>query len=441
MNEQNDRLRGWYPTGGGAPTLKDGWYPDPAGALGGEEREEDLRARKKRRRVRIIAAVLCVTVLLSAGGAAAIRAIRTMRSYAARAVRQSQAESLPSSDRVYDDYRTYFENYYTSTSEVTIPRAPLPADTELTLRPAAGAEKTLQEIYEMVSPAVVGIICLKDGVRSVWGTGVIFTSDGYIITNAHIVAGCDGAFVSFTDGTECEALLVGSDNISDIAVLKIDGTDLPCAVFGDSDELRVGDPVAAIGNPIGPNYAGTMTDGIISSINRDVSRNGYTMTLLQTNAALNEGNSGGPLVNRYGQVIGITNMKLMTVMYTTVEGIGFAIPSTVVRDVANQLLENGTVSGEAVLGITAGSVTAEAASLYDIPQGVYVSTVNSASRSGLLPGDVIVAVNGVSVTSVAEINAQKEGLAPGDSLLLDIWRDGGALTVTAILVDQSDLAQ
>jgi serine protease Do len=185
-----------------------------------------------------------------------------------------------------------------------------------------------------------------------------------------------------------------------------------------------------------------MTNGIISAINRNISYNGHNMTLLQTNAALNEGNSGGPLVNAYGQVVGITNMKIMSSYYTTVEGIGFAIPSKVVKQIADQLIADGVVSGYPTIGIVAGAVSTEAQRLYDLPNGVYVSQVNDGSDAktkGMQVGDIILAVNGQSVTSVAEVNAIKEGFGVGDTLTLTIYREGETFDLDVVLVDQIDL--
>ncbi len=307
---------------------------------------------------------------------------------------------------------------------------------------AQGEELSLQDIYDQVSPAVVGITAYIEGYEYSYGTGVVFTSDGYIITNTHVLEGCDAAVVKFSDGTEYDAYLVGSDDASDIAVLYIEGEDLPYAEFGDSDALRVGDQAIAIGNPLGETYSGTMTNGIISAINRNITYNGHTMTLLQTNAALNEGNSGGPLINAYGQVIGITNMKIMSTYYSTVEGIGFAIPSSVVKEVADQLIEYGVVLGEPTIGIVAGSVSAEAMELYGLPEGIYVSEVSEGSdalEKGLQVGDVIIAVNGETVTSVADVNLIKEGYEVGDTITLTVYRDGETFDLEIELVDKSQI--
>jgi serine protease Do len=438
MNQQNDRVRDWYPDGTLRKSDAAAWYAaaGPANEFTMiPDREEQLRMKRKLRRTRILAGILCAALVLSAAGTVLARAMRFRAAAEAPEVqRPASMEDADAAAEVFEDFRDYFENYYTN-ADAQIPRAAAAGDVSLTLHPAPAQELSLQEIYARVSPAVVGISTTVKGEDYGWGTGVVFTPDGYIITNTHIISGCDGVTVSFPDGTEYEGFLVGEDAVSDIAVLKIEGKGFPYAEFGDSDELSVGDAVAAIGNPLGEEYAGTMTNGIVSAISRSLSNNGHPMTLLQTNAALNEGNSGGPLVNAYGQVIGITNMKIMSVYYNSVEGIGFAIPSAMIRTVADQLLRQGVVSGYPSLGIMAGPVSDEAMQLYGLPRGVYVSVVYDVSASGLQVGDVIVEVNGTPVASVADVNAIEDGFAVGDVLTLTIFRDGGTITIESVLID------
>ncbi len=344
----------------------------------------------------------------------------------------------------FEDFRDYFDNYYTTSDEIAMPTAPTGTGKTLDLHARKGEDLTLQEIYEQVCPAVVGITTYMDGLEYSWGSGVVFSPDGYIITNTHILQGCDGAKVTFADGGEYEAKLVGADVASDIAVIVVEAEkDLPYARFGRSASLRVGDEVVAIGNPLSPNYAGTMTDGIISAINRNVVYQGHSMTLLQTNAALNEGNSGGPLINGEGQIIGITNMKIMTSYISTVEGIGFAIPSSVVKEIADQLIDKGYVPGEPTIGIVAGAVGREAMARYDLPDGIYVTEVNEGSDAkakGLLAGDVITAVNGTPVNTVADVNLIKEGMSVGDSLTLTVYRDGESFDMEIKLVDKGAIS-
>jgi serine protease Do len=394
--------------------------------------------------------IVCALVVLAAIGAAVLR-LPFLRWQVKVYTSDSSADSLPNiilpntddDSQSYDDFREYFENYYQyqSAGDVDMPQGPLGTGVTVELEPIpTGDELSLQEIYEKVSPAVVGITTYLDGEKYKWGTGVVFTSNGYVITNTHILEGGDSVTVTFTDGTEQEALVIGADSTSDIAVLYLGGSGYAYATFGDSDSLRVGDTAIAIGNPLGAAYSGTMTNGIISAINRNVRYNSHNMTLLQTNAALNEGNSGGPLVNAYGQVVGITNMKIMSSYYTTVEGIGFAIPSTVVKQIADQLIATGDVSGYPAIGIVAGAISTEAMELYDLPSGVYVSSVSDGSDAqakGMQEGDIILAVNGQSVTTVTEVNAIKDQFSVGDTLTLTIYRDGETFDLDIILVDQN----
>ena len=446
-----DLIRDWYPAGGPQPAELADWYgerelpavPEESPA---ETAAEERALRRKLRRSRILAAALCVVLLASA----CLTTLQYLRQVRERAAAEMQgmlpvpAPLLPEDDTSehYDDFKDYFANYFSHSDGVSIPPAQTGTGVTLPLWGDTGLELSLQDIYALVSPAVVGITATLDGEPYSWGTGVVFTEDGYIITNTHIISGCDGAKAAFPDGSEYELRLVGSDIASDIAVLKMDGEGFPYAAFGSSDDLRVGDWVAAIGNPLGEAYSGTMTDGIISAIDRSVSNNGHPMTLLQTNAALNEGNSGGPLINSRGQVIGITNMKIMSVFTSTVEGIGFAIPSGVVKQVADQLIERGGVPGQPSIGITAGPVSQEAMRLYDLPAGVYVASVNDASDAhakGLLVGDIILKVNGEPVASVADVNAIKDQFTVGDTITLTVFREGKTFTMDIALVDQADM--
>lgn len=271
------------------------------------------------------------------------------------------------------------------------------------------------------------------------GSGFIYSKDGYIITNHHVVEGATKITVYLSDDTQVEATLVGSDELSDIAVIKIDptGLDLVPMEIGDSDRLVVGDEVIAIGCPAGIQFRGTVTDGIISAINRNVqlsesSGTGKkTMTLLQTNATINKGNSGGPLINSNGQVIGINTLKLTS----EYEGIGFSIPINGALPIISQLIEYGTVkerpendfvSGEGVIGISASNITASEAEYYDIPQGVLVVQINkdsAAAAAGLRRGDIITAYNGTEVKTVTELNNLKANNKAGDEVTLKVYRD------------------
>lgn len=304
---------------------------------------------------------------------------------------------------------------------------------------AEGDELSYQEIYEKCAPSVVAVTTVIDGGTS-YGTGIIMDNEGYIITNHHVVAGAVSLSVKLLDGKEYDAVLVGGDQQTDLAILKIDAAGLTAAEFGDSDSVSVGDRVLAIGNPLAQDFS--LTDGIVSAINRNISYGGYSMTLLQTNAALNEGNSGGPLINMYGQVIGITNMKLIS-SYSTIEGIGFAIPISSVKSVIDELLEKGYISGRPAIGITVEDLTSSVSAYYSLPSGVYVVYVDEKSDAyakGIRPGDVIVAINDVEISSAEELSAVKNEFAVGDTVTLSVYRSGQTSEIEITLIDAADVS-
>ena len=269
-----------------------------------------------------------------------------------------------------------------------------------------GGGMALQDIYTRNIPSVVSITC--QGSRSTSsGTGVVLSSDGYIVTNAHVVENAHTYSVQLTDDRTFSARLVGCDDISDLAVLRIDCTDLTPAQFGDSSTLRVGDTVVAIGDPLGAAFRGTYTNGIVSAINRDVDMNGRTMTLIQTNAALNSGNSGGPLINCYGQVIGINTMKIGAFTDTAgVEGLGFAIPSTQVKEIVDQIVAQGYVSGRPTLGITGEALSTFYQHYYRMPAGLYITNVDpgsDAASKGIQEGDMLLYLDNTRIVSADDL--------------------------------------
>ena len=320
-------------------------------------------------------------------------------------------------------------------------RAPTGDGTVLTLaeRPAEAA-MSFQDIYKKVSPSVV-FIRAATGQGIAQGTGVVMSADGYIITNAHVIEGSFRADVVLEDGGQYEALLVGSDAATDLAVLKIDAQGLTPAEFGDSDQMEVGDVVVAIGNPMGEELRGTMTDGILSAINRDMEVEGRQMTLLQTTAALNTGNSGGALINDVGQVIGITNMKLMA-YNSTVEGLGFAIPSRTAKTVVDDLIGYGVVKGRPMLGITVRPLTAEERTGRSLDHGLWVEQVEEKSDAwtqGIRTGDVLLSANGVELSVNDDLLELKNALAVGETIQFCLWREGETLDITVELVEQYSL--
>ena len=351
----------------------------------------------------------------------------------------------------YDkDYKDFFSKYYTAeedsskTENSSIRRSEGSTEFRVSLESAAGrSELTLQALYADCVQSVVGIRASSKGkLGYFWGTGIIMSEDGYILTNQHIIAGTDKAVIILPDDTEYPALLVGEDAQMDLAVLTIDADGLHPAGFGDSRELSVGDSVVAIGNPLTDSLSGTMTNGIISAIDRSVSLNNHPMTLLQTNAALNEGNSGGPLFNMYGQVIGITNLKMANpYSEVSVEGLGFAIPSLTVKAVTDQLIASGVYVRPGI-GITVGAIAAEDAEHYDLPDGLYISSVSptsDAAAKGVLAGDILTHVNGIAVRRTDDVLAIRDAMQIGDTMTLTIYRDGETFDIEIELFDLSKL--
>ena len=302
--------------------------------------------------------------------------------------------------------------------------------------PTEGA-LSLQEIYSRNIDSVVSITSKGQSTTST-GTGVVLTEDGYIVTNCHVVENGVTVTVQLTDGRVLSASLVGADTVSDLAVLYVDASDLSPAQFGDSGSLRVGDTVVAIGDPLGVKFRGTYTDGIISGIGRDMDVDGRTMTLIQTNAALNSGNSGGPLINCYGQVIGINTMKIGAFTDSAgVEGLGFAIPSSTVKEVAEQLISQGYVSGRPTLGLEGESLSSFDQYYYRLPAGLYITDVDSSSDAaskGVEEGDILISINEISVTTMDALNGAIYNLDVGDTVEAVIYRSGKqyrvSLTVT-----------
>ena len=344
------------------------------------------------------------------------------------------------------DWNDYLEDFYQSsqsdTLETSIERTVLEQPFALSLAQPGEQELSLQELYAACADSIVGITAYPEDQNGYyWGTGVIAGESGLIITNAHVIEGCASAEVTLYNNESYEALLVGADAVSDLALLKIDCTGLPAASFADISGLSVGDPVAAIGNPLSEEFRSTLTNGIISAIDRGMNYNGHTMSLLQTNAAINQGNSGGALFNMYGQVVGITNMKMMS-YFSSIEGIGFAIPSSTVKAVVDQLAENGEVRGRPSIGITVGAIPQEAVENYELPEGLYISAVaenSDAAAQGIREGDILTAIDGQSVSSTEEVAAIRDTKSVGDSLRFTIWRVGETFDVDVRLMDTNDV--
>lgn len=267
------------------------------------------------------------------------------------------------------------------------------------------------------------------------GSGVIYSEDGYIITNNHVVSGADRVRVQLYDGTEYDATVVGTDEQSDLAVIKIDATGLTAADFADSDDIVVGEMAVAIGNPGGEEFVNSVTQGIISGVNRNVEvSEGQFMTLVQTDAAINPGNSGGALCNGDGEIIGINTIKISS---SDFEGMGFAIPSNTVLDICNQLIENGKVIRPALQVSIYGEITAQIAQYYDlgIDYGILVHPTDggAAANAGMEDGDVIIAIDGNRVETTSELQNYIYEKNIGDTVTVTVYRDGEELDCDVVL--------
>lgn len=266
------------------------------------------------------------------------------------------------------------------------------------------------------------------------GSGIIMSEDGYIITNAHVVEGATSLKVMTSDGETYEAQLVGSDTVTDLAVVKIDATGLTAAEFGSSEDLRVADKVMAIGNPGGHELSSSVTIGYVSALNRAIANNttGYTMEYIQTDAAINPGNSGGALINEYGQVVGINSAKISATGY---EGLGFAIPIDTAQPIISDLIQYGYVKDRAVLGISGQFIDSMTGRFYGLPQGEYVAQLNSneAQASGLQVGDVITAIDGQQLDSESTLRSAILSKKPGDTVTLQVYRSATQKSATVEL--------
>ena len=298
-----------------------------------------------------------------------------------------------------------------------------------------GEELTVREVAEKLKPSVVGIVS-ETGV----GTGVVMTEDGYIITNAHVVEGSSNLTVYLDDEqkTQYPAKIVGLDTQTDVAVIKAEATGLTAAEFGDSDALAAGDQVVAIGNPGGLTLQNSVTVGYVSAVNRSMTtEDGIVTNLIQTDAAINPGNSGGALINMYGQVIGINSSKITATDY---EGLGFAIPINTVKDVVDELIAHGYVSGRPKLGITGRDVNQLMMMANGLPQGVLIVSVeedSDAYAKGIRAGDVITGFGETKIDSMTTLNAEKEKYKAGDTVALTVYRDGQEYTVNVTLSEDA----
>lgn len=313
------------------------------------------------------------------------------------------------------------------------------ANVENTSTSSGSQSFSISEIYEKNSDSVVEISTetkqfdrmMGQYVSSGAGSGVIISGDGHIVTNNHVIDGASKITVRLKDGSELEAKLVGKDSRTDIAVLKVESKGLKSASFGDSESLAVGEQVVAIGNPLGE-LGGTVTEGIISALDREIVIDGESMTLLQTSAAVNPGNSGGGLFNSKGELVGIVNAKSSG---SDIEGLGFAIPAKTAKEVVEQIISNGYVPGRPELGVSLLEILDEnTAASYRVQElGVYVGEVSR--QNGLQPGDRIISVDGKEIERASDIKEIIDAQSAGDKLKIVVSRDGQKVSVVSELVE------
>ena len=310
-------------------------------------------------------------------------------------------------------------------------------------------ELTMAEIYAKYVNSCVGItvdivstnIFGQTVTGAAAGSGFVITEDGYILTNYHVIDGASSIKVTFVDGTEYDATYIGGEEANDIAVIKIDATGLTPVVIGSSSDMLVGEEVTTIGNPLGE-LTFSQTSGIISALNRTVTMSdGRQMNMIQTDCAINSGNSGGPLFNNHGEVIGIVSAKYSSASSssssTSVEGLGFAIPMDDVADMVSQLVSNGYVSGQPILGVSVNrNEISQEAQAYGVPAGAEILVVTPGlcgEEAGLQAGDIVTQINDTTVSNGSDLINAVANYSPGDTVTLTVYRNGETLTLQVTL--------
>jgi serine protease Do len=303
---------------------------------------------------------------------------------------------------------------------------------------------TTEQVAAKILPCVVGIIQYQQGslTETGEGSGIIMSADGMIITNYHVIEGANRLEIVMQNGKKHQASVVGSDTRTDIAVLKVALSNLKYAQFGDSDDSRVGEQVIAVGNPSGLQLAGSVTQGIISALNRNVDVGNGPMNLIQTDAAINPGNSGGALVNMYGQVIGINSAKIAQMGY---EGLGFSIPIKTAKPVIDSILQCGYVKGRVKFGLSCKEIDSVTAQVNEIPVGIYIDYVepgSSAQKNGVLADDIITAIDDTAVKDTDSLIVERDKHKAGDEITLSLYRrsEKKTLSVKVTLLEDKGAA-
>ena len=307
-------------------------------------------------------------------------------------------------------------------------------DGQTKMEPAEVYASTVNSVVSINTTATAGTNIFGQTVETASaGSGFIISSDGYIVTNYHVVKGATSVKVTLYSGDTYDATVIGGDSDYDVAVIKINAGGLPAVTLGNSADVNVGDTVLAIGNPLGE-LTFSMSQGIVSCCDRAINVDGTPFNMIQVDASINPGNSGGPLVNLYGEVVGIVSAKYSSYSNTTVEGLGFAIPISDVQAIITDIIENGQVTGKAYLAIKAGTMTEQMAAQYniDITEGVFVYSTESGGageKAGLQLGDVITKLNDTAITSMTDLTMAKKSYKAGDTVTLTVYRSGEYITL------------
>ncbi len=395
-----------------------------------EQPNPEPPAKKKKGKVgkRILSVVLVLALLIAACGVTAY----TVSGYWSGRLADSSAQMQKEMDRI----QTQLNALQGLSGTVTVPTEGM--------TPGQVYATNVQAVVAISNQGITTNIYGQVSQTASSGSGFIISEDGYVVSNYHVVEGASKLSVITADGTEYPATVVGSDSASDVAVLKIEATGLPFVKFGSSDALVVGDMVAAIGNPLGE-LTSTLTVGYVSAKDRMVNTDGTYLNMIQTDAAINSGNSGGPLFNMKGEVVGITTAKYSGTSGSgaTIEGIGFAIPMDDIADMLTDLIEHGYVTG-AYLGVMVRDMNADVSQMYGLPMGVYVDEVTKGScaeKAGMQAKDIILALGEHGTENMAELTRALRKFAPGDTTTVKVYRGGAEVTLNITLDEKPATTQ
>ena len=405
--------------------------PDPSYDSGyNQNQNQNQKHNKKNNGIggRMIALLVAVALVASIGGSVLTNVISNISRKNEETNKASETMSSQSVESSQDAQSEEDDGY-------TLEKSQLP--TSLSSNDT-GKSLTPKEVYAMNVNACVGIA--TQITTNVWGqvasasasgSGFILTSDGYVVTNNHVVEDATSVTVKLYNGDEYDATIVGTDEMNDVALLKIDATGLQAVTVGDSDQIEVGEEVIAIGNPLGE-LTFTMTAGVVSALDREINTDGKPINMLQTDVAINSGNSGGPLFDMDGNVIGITSAKYSgeTSSGASIEGISFAIPINDALRIVYDLQQYGHVTGRAYLGVTVRDLDSSTAATYGLPTGPMIQSVEAggcAEKAGLQQGDIIIGFNDAEISSYTDLVAALNKCKAGDTATIKVYRAGAEI--------------